>query len=421
MQNRIILPYKEIIGDSIRVSVPTNKSIEARTMIALFALGKYDIYKLPLDANEDIIAINNAILSFINNDTIINVKESGTAMRFMLSLLAFSTDKEITLLGEGRQNKRPISNLVDTLHQVGANIKYLDNSGYPPLIINPIKLKDVRSIEIDASLSSQYISSLLLSLPILKNEISVYAKGKIASKSYLDLSLNILKKYGIIYKVENNIFHIDRIENIEDIKLYRELDWSSISFIAQFVATHKPKAKILLQSNGLDSLQGDYYATIELFDELGVSFDYIDGYISVSYNESRDLLKKSNKNLNALPDIVPAYVCALLANDIEFDISGIEHLELKESNRINAIIDEVAKFGYKVVYSQGILSYRLEKKEKKIENISSHQDHRIAMSMSILASKFGNVVLENSSVVAKSFPFFFEEFCKLGIETRNII
>lgn len=403
----------------VSCNVPVNKSIEARRIAISYVLG-LDYKKGIVKSCDDLEVLDSAISDFISGKNIINVGESGTAMRFMAGIISLKTDRLIILTGEGRQNSRPIKPLVDSLRSIGCNIQYLGNEGFPPIGINKRDETKIDFIEIDCSQSSQYLSSLLIACIFLGEGASIQIKSSLVSKSYVDMTIGCLELFGVKYAVEGNRYTLRKIEKKSN-TIDPEFDFSSISFIYEIVSLMPYGFKVLINNVKKSDMQGDCYYSEKAFQMLGVKTSYGEYGMVLSNDglEKRDFIQM---DMQSCPDLVLSFVASMLGNNIPFELSNISHLRFKESDRIEAIKQESKKLGYNLMVTDNSISYDGNQIAVACTDISisSHKDHRIAMAFApLLSVKHNGGIVCDSSVVSKSFPYFWDEIDKLGIKTKE--
>ncbi len=387
----------------------------------VFSLGEH-VESLP----RDLIDLVNALKDFEEGKTVINVAESGTAMRFMLSYISVHTQSKIRLEGTGRQHERPIKPLVDALLQLGCNITYLEKTGYPPLLIEPAEITP-KPIKLDASKSSQYLSSLLLLAPLIKDKaFSIeLIGGMIASRPYIDITIEILREYGFHWQYIDGVFRVASIPekhlNINNLQL--EGDWSAASYFYMLQRLH-PAESIQLKNLIIPSLQGDSKLLIKLYLDLGVITTEVENGIRLSLGKGRNTTEAIVVSCNQQPDLVPALVATFIGLNQRFRIEGIAHLRLKESDRIAALTTEISKLGIDLKANEDSLEWDGQSSQRSITEpfkLSTYQDHRIAMALApLMASrnKLG-VIIDNPECVSKSFPSYWAEIEKLGYTLKQ--
>ena len=374
----------------------------------------------------DLIDLVKALKDFDEGETVINVAESGTAMRFMLSYISVHTKRKIRLEGTGRQHERPIKPLVDALLQLGCNITYLEKPGYPPLLIEPAEIAP-KPIKLDASKSSQYLSSLLLLTPLIEDKAFSIEPigGMIASRPYIDITIEILREYGFHWQYIDGVFRVASIPekhlNINNLQL--EGDWSAASYFYMLQRLH-PAESIQLKNLIIPSLQGDSKLLIKLYLDLGVITTEVENGIRLSLGKGRNTTEAIVVSCNQQPDLVPALVATFIGLNQRFRIEGIAHLRLKESDRIAALTTEISKLGIDLKANDDSLEWDGQSSQRLIAEpfkLSTYQDHRIAMALApLMASrnKLG-VIIDNPECVSKSFPSYWAEIEKLGYTLKQ--
>jgi 3-phosphoshikimate 1-carboxyvinyltransferase len=403
MQYRIVCPKTEVKG---RVKLPSSKSISNRLLI-IRALtgGRMQIHNL--SESEDTRVMVEA---FSLNNPVINIGHAGTAMRFLTAYLTICPGKWI-LTGSERMKNRPIGKLVEALRHLGAKIEYTEKQGYPPLKIKGGVLKG-GGVEIDGSVSSQYISALLMIAPMFPRGLKLELQNEIISSSYINLTLGLMNKCGIQAKWIKNIIEIPHQKYIP-VDITVEADWSAASYWYE-IAILAEKAEILIEGLEKDSLQGDA-AILPLFESLGVSTEF--------KNEGAILRKTSTTagsfeyNFIDNPDMVQTFAVTLSLLGIPFNITGSQSLKIKETDRITALQNELSKLGVKLDYKDpGILSWHGTDtlKLNQIPVFPTYQDHRMAMALAPVCLRTGEVIIEDPEVVVKSYPSYWEEIKKLG-------
>lgn len=400
--------------------VPVNKSMEARLIAISYMLG-LDYKRDILNSCDDLDVLCSAISDFDSGNTVINVGESGTAMRFMTGIISLKTDRYITLVGEGRQNNRPIKPLVDSLRSIGCNIQYLDKEGFPPISINKREEKEFDCIEIDCSQSSQYLSSLLISCICLGEGVTIHVKSGIVSRPYADMTLKCLNILGVNYIVDGYKYILDNLDLRSD-SVVSEYDFSSISFIYEIVSLMPKGFEVLIENVKKSCMQGDCYYSEKAFSMLGLTTEYNSSGMVMS---NLGVIENDFIEMDMLdcPDLVPSFVASMLGNNISFRLNNVSHLRFKESDRLEAIRKESLKLGYLLEVTDNSISYNGTKSRYYCNNvkISSHNDHRIAMAFApLLSIKHSGGIVCESNVVSKSFPFFWKELDKLGIKTEEV-
>ena len=424
-----ILTYRSLeVKGTKEISLPLSKSIGARHLM-LSAICKRNVFSLGEHVESlprDLIDLVKALRDFDEGKTVINVAESGTAMRFMLSYISVHTQRKIRLEGTGRQHERPIKPLVDALLQLGSNITYLEKPGYPPLLIEPAEITP-KPIKLDASKSSQYLSSLLLLAPLIEDKAFSIEPigGMIASRPYIDITIEILREYGFHWQYIDGVFRVasisDKHLNINSLQL--EGDWSAASYFYMLQRLH-PAESIQLKNLIIPSLQGDSKLLIKLYLDLGVITTEVENGVRLSPGKGRNTTEAIVVSCNQQPDLAPALVATFIGLNQRFRIEGIAHLRLKESDRIAALTTEISKLGIDLKANEDSLEWDGQSSQRSITEpfkLSTYQDHRIAMALApLMASrnKLG-VIIDNPECVSKSFPSYWAEIEKLGYTLKQ--
>ncbi|MBL4586627.1 MAG: 3-phosphoshikimate 1-carboxyvinyltransferase [Flavobacteriales bacterium] len=406
---KLTAPNGPLLGE---VRLPISKSIANRKLIISALAGKE--LKLPGTLPEDVRVLQNALAS---DSTEVNIGMAGTAMRFLTAYYSVQEGKEIVLTGDERMQQRPIRELVNALNQLGANISYLETEGYPPLKIRGKKLIGGNVI-IPASVSSQFISAMMLIAPSMQNGLEVKLSGKILSRPYLELTADCMRQCGINIKFEKDAISIKN-GKYQILTTEIETDWSSASYFYAMAAA-KPNSKLLLNGLNLESPQGDSILS-SWFENLGVSSIQKESGVEIFSNGIIDFPKEMDFTDN--PDLAQtvAFLAAALGKEVE--LTGLSNLRIKETDRIAALQSELKKLGLNISVSENSLQI---KGAISVENatIRTYNDHRMAMSAAIVSfhvGAYGNtptVEIKNPNVVAKSFPDFWKELIGIGYSAK---
>ncbi len=349
-----------------------------------------------------------------HNSQPINIHHAGTAMRFLTAYFAQKEGQEVVLTGSSRMQERPISVLVDALKQLGADIEYVNNFGFPPLSIWGKKLTK-NKVSLPANVSSQYISALLLIAPKLENGLELTLIGEITSIPYIKMTLSLLNEIGVETSFIENIISVSPSAVEVPIKITVESDWSSASYFYSIVALSKIGTEMTLSYFKENSLQGDS-ALIEIYKDFGVKTVFNnDKSITILKFETHNL-KLKTYNLNNCPDIAQTIAVTCFGLGICCYLTGLHTLKIKETDRLLALENELTKLGATISITNDSLT--LEKSPKIIENVSikTYQDHRMAMAFAPLAFKT-NLTIENAEVVTKSYPDFWKDLENIGISS----
>ncbi|TGN29253.1 3-phosphoshikimate 1-carboxyvinyltransferase [Empedobacter tilapiae] len=352
-----------------------------------------------------------------NKTDLIDIHHAGTAMRFLTAYFSIQEGKKVTLTGSERMKQRPIKVLVDALNELGAEISYQENEGYPPLSIFGKKLNK-KSITIPSNISSQYITALCLIGTKLKNGLTINLDGKIISVPYIQMTIQLLNKVGIEAKFEGNTIQIPFTENIKVQTLQVESDWSSASYYYSLIALSK-NSQIKISTYFEDSLQGDSSLQHIYADNFGVTSSFENGILKLKNDEN--FIPKPFVELNLIntPDIAQTIAATCVGLKMKCNLTGLETLKIKETDRLVALKNELEKFGAIVIITNDSLMIDGYHDFQKIPTLATYNDHRMAMCMAPLA-QIHSIRIENEMVVEKSYPTFWEDWKQLGFEIKSI-
>lgn len=340
-----------------------------------------------------------------SNNKIIDIGHAGTAMRFLTAYFSVKEGSEIILTGSERMQNRPIEILVEALQSLGADIQYLNKSGFPPL---EIKGKNLISnkVRIQGNVSSQYISALLLIAPSLQNGLEIELLGDITSIPYIKMTLVLLDEIGVSYSWEENIIKVEPLKRIKPKTIVVESDWSSASYFYSLVALSELGTSLSLLSYKKGSLQGDS-SLVDIYKHFGVATKFNNGMITLSKIHIEP--KPLSLNLVNYPDIAQTIAVTCLGLGVACDLTGLHTLKIKETDRLVALKNELEKLGAQVNITDE--SLHLEQSDHINKNIAidTYNDHRMAMAFAPLALKVP-LTINDAEVVTKSFTSFWEVF-----------
>lgn len=410
---------KSHLLDGKTISITGSKSISNRLLI----LGKLfgDLKIENLSNSQDTQLLQKAL----NEDSeTVDIHHAGTAMRFLTSFYAIQEGRKTILTGSERMKQRPIKPLVDALRELGAEINYLENEGFPPLEIQGKKIEK-KFVKIPANISSQFITSLLLIGASLENGLEIDLQGEITSRSYIKMTLKILKDIGVETHFEGNSIKIlsaasslsnqklDRHYHSSKIKHYIvESDWSSASYFYSLVAIGKKKMH--LKSFYAHSLQGDSALKEIYLKFFGVNTisDAGENKITLLPDIHFQYPEKFVLDMNDCPDIAQTVCVTCVALKLPFEISGLGTLKVKETDRLVALQNELEKIGCKTeITENSIKSLEFFEPKSKI-SIATYNDHRMAMSFAPFAL-VKELDIQNEDVVEKSYPDFWTDFFEI--------
>jgi 3-phosphoshikimate 1-carboxyvinyltransferase len=353
---------------------------------------------------------------------IFDVHHAGTAMRFLTAFFAIQEGKEVILTGSSRMKERPIKILIEALQQLGAEITYLENEGFPPIKIKGKKLTQSQ-VSLPANVSSQYISALLLIAPKLKNGLELTLEGQVTSVPYIKMTLALLNKIGIETSFENNKIKVNyQPSTINQQPITIESDWSSASYWYSIVALSEIGTQITLSSYKKNSLQGDFVLS-EIYKDFGVETIFnTNNSITISKSKiknQKSLPKNFARtgvaifNLQSSPDIAQTIAVTCFGLGIECHLSGLHTLKIKETDRLEALKTELTKLGAIITVTNNSLTIQQSNSLNSNVKIATYQDHRMAMAFAPLAIKT-TIIIENAEVVSKSYPTFWDDLKSVG-------
>ena len=335
----------------------------------------------------------------------IDIGHAGTAMRFLTAFFATDPDSQVILTGSARMQERPIQVLVEALKDLGAEISYVHQEGFPPLKIQGKNIKKER-VRIKGNVSSQYISALLLVAPSLPHGLEIELEGAITSAPYLQMTITLLQKLGVNVEWKGQIIKVFPRKQIAPITLTVESDWSSASYFYSLVALSQ-ESELSLSAYDKESLQGDS-RLVDIYKEFGVE--------TIFYNNGIHLKKvkgfeQKNINLDLIeqPDIAQTIAVTCFGLGIACELTGLHTLKIKETDRLEALKKELSKLGAEISVTDKSLHLKASDKINANISIDTYNDHRMAMAFAPLAMKVPVKILD-AEVVSKSYKHFWRDF-----------
>ncbi len=401
-----IFPPEEILEAT--VSLPLSKSISARALV-MSAMGASRPEHVADCADTD--AMVSALAS---DDDYVNVGAAGTAMRFLTAYFASKPGRSVTLDGCERMRERPIGPLVGALRSVGADISYVGTEGFPPLKINGRRLRG-GELAIDPTVSSQFVSAVLMVAPTMEQPLSLHLEGDAVSAPYIRMTVEMMRRRGI--EVETGRGYITvATGDYGACDTAIEGDWSAAAFWYEIAAV--TAGWVTLDNLCDDSIQGDK-ALAEIYPRLGVLTEFSDEGAELS--ATPDLYSRLDLDLGDTPDIVQALAVTACAIGLPFTFSGVANLRLKETDRLDALCRELLKIGC-VVETEGdnVLTWdgrRLPVGEMPV--IDTYGDHRMAMAFAPLSVYIPGIVIRDAEVVEKSYPGFWDDLRRAGFTVTD--
>ena len=391
--------FRPVLPNEIQIT--GSKSESNRLLILQKLFGNIEIKNI--SNSQDTKLLQKALNS---DEKTIDIHHAGTAMRFLTSFFAVQEGVEKILTGSERMKQRPIKPLVEALKELGADIEYLENEGFPPLKIKGKKLEK-NFVEIPADISSQFITSLILVGGKLENGLTINLLGEITSKPYIEMTLKLLSEIS-----GKSIILKDKTIQIPNIKTQKtaftvESDWSSASYFYSFSALDRQK--ITLKNFNKNSLQGDSRIAKIYSHFFGIDtiFDENQQEITLIPKSNFSLPQSIQLNMNDCPDIAQTVCVTAVALKIPFQIGGLATLKIKETDRLSALQNELKKIGCETEITDNSIKSVLYTNPQKNISIATYGDHRMAMAFAPY-SLIQKIEIQNPEVVEKSFLDFWE-------------
>ena len=395
------------------IILPSSKSIANRALI-IHALS-YSPFPIENLSDSDDTKVMEQV--FNSNSNQFDIGHAGTAMRFLTAFLSQIVG-EWTITGSDRMKQRPIGILVDALAKLGARIEYLENEGFPPLKIYGSHLKGC-VLELDGSISSQYISALLMIAPTIEDGLTLRLKNKTTSRPYIEMTLKLMEQFGVKHVWKGNEIRISEQKYMAR-PFSVEADWSGASYWYQ-MAVLAEEVDVELVGLRTQSLQGDAVLA-QWFEQLGIQTTGTEQGSRLTKN-GQALPKFLQLNFIENPDVAQTFAVLCVMKQIPFHFTGLGTLKIKETNRIAALQDELAKFGAQLTEpAQGELkwdgTFPLEK--QALPEIETYHDHRMALAFAPACQLSGPVAILDPMVVTKSYPGYWEDLKKVGFEIEPV-
>jgi 3-phosphoshikimate 1-carboxyvinyltransferase len=391
------------------IDLPTSKSISNRALL----LSSLANNRLPVTrvATCDDTHVMQAALQ--NATHIIDIGAAGTAMRFLTAYFA-TQDGTWTLTGSERMKQRPIKLLVEALNSLGADIRYLEKEGFPPLEISGQPLQG-GELHLKGNVSSQYISALLMIAPTMQQGMTLTLEGTVISRPYIRMTLYMMEAFGVQAEWKDQRI-IVKPQRYRPCAFAVESDWSAASYWYGMAAL-MPNTELTLEGLQQHSLQGDSKCA-ELFASLGVTSRFSsEGVVITSTGNTVSFF---SYNFVDQPDLAQTVVVTCCLLGVPFRFEGLHSLTIKETDRIAALMNELAKIGYLISNPEdGVLKWNGERTLASTPAvIDTYDDHRMAMAFAI-ASLRHSVIIAHPEVVSKSYPTFWDDLKQVGFSLQN--
>jgi len=410
MQYTITKEDKILKGE---ITLPSSKSISNRILIInSLSYSPYEIENLSdCDDTKAMEAVLNA------NTNHFDIGHAGTAMRFLTAFLSKIAGEWI-LTGSERMRQRPIGILVDALRKLGASIEYTGKKGFPPLRILGTSLKG-GMLELDGSVSSQYISALLMIAPTIPGGLTLKLLNEITSKPYIDLTLHLMLQFGIRHTWTGNEIRIEEQTYIP-VKFAVEADWSGASYWYATAAL-SDECELLLKGLRLQSLQGDA-AQSEWFENyFGVQSKQLGNDIQLIKLKAPEI-KIVELDFIENPDIAQTFAVLAVCQKIPFHFKGLATLKIKETDRIQALQNELSKFGATLTEpADGELAWDGTFDQSFVNQppvIETYHDHRMALAFAPAAMVYPKIIINDPKVITKSYPSYWDDLKKVGFRIK---
>lgn len=397
------------------VQVPSSKSLSNRAlMIRAYMPSEAHMRIHNLSSGTDAVVMQENLQAIATGQahTEIDCRDAGTVFRFILPLLCTRVGQSFTLTGTKRLRQRPIQPLVKALQQLGAHIEEKNDATW---YIEGRTLQGGK-LHIDASQSSQFVSALCMLAPTLPGGLTLLLSGQRVSFPYIRMTLDVMNKLGIHYQQNDDELHIPE-QAYKPCEYHVENDWSSAAFYYS-LALFSQKAQLYLPGLYKNSLQGDAHV-VEIAAKLGIETTFTEKGILLTKKQvpSAEALKNYIIDYTDYPDLAVPFIvtCAVLFPEVRS--TGIQHLNLKESERLSALQIELKKVGYTLEYENGILRSYADKVDFKhsLFNLNTYHDHRLAMAFALLAFTGKVIVIDDAECVRKSFPQYWAQLAELKL------
>ncbi|WP_373768162.1 3-phosphoshikimate 1-carboxyvinyltransferase [Glaesserella sp.] len=430
MEKLILQPIAAVSGE---INVPGSKSLSNRALL-LAALAKGTTKLTNLLDSDDIRHMLNALKALgvkyqLSDDkTVCEIEgiggafqwqnglslflgNAGTAMRPLTAALCLKgqSEAEVILTGEPRMKERPIKHLVDALRQAGAHVQYLENDGYPPIAIRNSGIHGGK-IQVDGSISSQFLTALLMAAPLAEGDMEIDIIGELVSKPYIDITLAMMKDFGVTVSHQNyqTFFVKGNQQYLSPKKYLVEGDASSASY---FLAAGAIKGCVKVTGIGKNSIQGDRLFA-DVLDKMGAKITWGDDFIQAEKGELRGI----DMDMNHIPDAAMTIATTALFAEGETVIRNIYNWRVKETDRLTAMATELRKVGATVEEGEDFIRIQpLPLDQFQHAEIETYNDHRMAMCFALIALSNTPITILDPKCTAKTFPTFFTAFEQITI------
>lgn len=393
--------------------LPASKSECNRAlMLSAYSKGKIKVENIS-EANDS--QILHRLLQ--HDGPVFDAEDAGTCFRFLTTYLAI-TRNQSTLTGTSRMKQRPIGLLVDALRNLGAKIEYSEIEGFPPLLIQGLGDQLRTELTMDASVSSQYITSLMLAAPFLPDGLRLQFSNQVSSASYISLTWDMMQRLGFKGELTHRGFDIPP-QICPTGTILVESDWSALCYWLAFAAIFKGPVDLCFSNVYSDSKQGDA-GFLNLVKLWGVEGHFNHQKFQVSRKGPVCAPERLEVDLNLMPDQAQTLIALCASSGVEAQIAGLKSLAIKETNRLRAMQQELEKVGVSMEVDEGLGTCFLPGRQALSppnQTFKTYEDHRMAMSLSLMSLVFPEgIKIENPDVVRKSYPGFWAELANIGFQ-----
>lgn len=401
------------LPDVVSVDLPASKSISNRVLV-MNALAGNNGPVGNLARCDDTEAMLGALAS---GGEVVNIGAAGTAMRFLTAYFAMQEGRTVLLDGSPRMRQRPVGILVEALRACGASIRYAGEDGFPPLRISGCRLSAPAVLRMEGSVSSQFVTALMLIAPYMENGLTLELEGRVVSRPYIEMTAGLMGRFGAEVDVDDRRIRVaPGCYQPVDFKV--ESDWSAAGYWYELKAL-LPALGIRLRGLEAESLQGDSRVA-ELFRLMGVTtrFD-ADGAV-LGYDST--LVQPSLRiDLSGQPDLAQTVAVTACLKGIPFELQGLSTLRLKETDRIEALCSQLGRLGYRLDASEsGVLRWSGELSDASTPvAVDTFDDHRMAMAFAPAAVIHPGLVIRDAAVVSKSYPDFWSHLEAAGFKIEQ--
>lgn len=406
---------KNLRNGPVSIRITGSKSESNRLLILKQQFSNLEIENL--SNSDDTVHLQHALA---NTSDLIDIGHAGTAMRFLTAYLANQEGRTVVLTGSSRMKERPIGVLVDALRYLGARIEYLENEGFPPLKISGVQLKG-GEVTMDAGISSQYLSALLLIAAQMDQGLILRLSGTLTSRPYLEMTTSLLSEIGLEVNFEESFIEIQPSSSIPAKTITVESDWSSAGYWYSWVALQPSAYELSLSSYKEISLQGDAHLS-SIYRELGVETKFVDNRLILSKVKNFELPERLEFDLTEQPDQAQTIFATCLGLGINLKMTGLHTLRIKETDRIYAMQVEGSRFRESDITTTNDtieILFPINSPFNQTVTIDTYKDHRMALAFAPLCLKT-DLIINDADVVTKSYGDYWKDLESVKVDITEI-